>query len=147
VITISDNSVIRLHPLERQALDQLLALTDEGLSGTDLEILKDQLRHAIILSREMTGHGFYTTFLVDESAMRLPNRQSLWFGAVAADVPGLEHGAGCQLYIKDGAVNQLEGFSYDGAWPDPWPGSYDESQNYGVLQIPRFKDRTYPDDN
>src|SRR5712691_8555504 len=98
MVVISDKSVIRLHPLERQVLDKLLALTDRELSVSDLKILKIQLRHAIILSREMTGHGFYTRFLVAESALRLPNR-SFWFGSVVADVPGLEHSAGFQLYI------------------------------------------------
>jgi len=137
MVTISYESVIRLHPLERQVLDKLLALTDRELSVSDLKILTIQLGHAIILSREMTGHGFYTRFFVAESALRLPNHHSLWFGAVHADLPALSHGAGFQLYIKDGAVNELEGFSYDGPWPDPWPGQFDESHTYEVSEMPR----------
>jgi hypothetical protein len=139
MVAISDKSVIRLHPLERQVLDQLLVVTDEELSCSDLETLKDQLPRAIILSREMTGHRFYTRFFVDESAPRLPNHPSIWFGWVVADVPGLEHGAGFHLHIKDGVVDQLEGFSNDGPWPDPWPDACDESVTYGVLAMPRLK--------
>src|SRR5436309_11061926 len=75
MVTISDTSAIRLHPLERQVLDKVLASTDRELSVSDLKILKIQLRHAIILSREMTGHGFYTRFSVAESALRLPNHR------------------------------------------------------------------------
>jgi hypothetical protein len=132
MVTISQNSVIRLHPLERQVLETLLASTDRELTPSDLKTLRLQLRQAIILSREMTGHGFYTRFLVAESATRLPNHRSFWFGSVTADVPGLDYGAGFQLYIKDGAANELEGFSYDGPWPDPWPGEYEETKNYEV---------------
>jgi hypothetical protein len=137
MVTISGKSVIRLHPLESQVLDGLLSITDRELSAGDLLILTLQLDEAIILSREMTGHGSYTRFLVAESAPRLPDHRSLWFGTVNADMPGLEHGAGFQLYIKDGAVDQLEGFSYDGPWPDPWPGQYDEHVTYNVLGLPK----------
>ena len=137
MVTISDETVIKLHPLERQVLDRLLASTDRELSTSDLKLLKIQLKHTIILSREMTGHGFYTRFFVAESASRLPNHDSLWFGFVHADVSGLKHGAGFQLHIKGGAVDQLEGYSFgDEPWPDPWPGQFDESEAYEVRAIP-----------
>jgi hypothetical protein len=42
MLTISDKSVIRLHPLERQVLEGLLTLTDGDLSVEDLSILKIQ---------------------------------------------------------------------------------------------------------
>ncbi len=141
MITISAKSVIKLHPLERQVLDTLLTLADRKLSICDLKLLSIQLRHAIILSREMTGHGFYTRFSIGEGALRLPNHQSFWFGTVSADIPGLEHGAGFQLYIKDGAASELEGFCYLGPWPDPWPGQIDESQIYDVYALPRFENQ------
>jgi hypothetical protein len=63
VLTISDKSAIRLHPLERQVLEKLFIKTDTELSPQDLNALEMQLKAAIILSREMTGHGFYTKFL------------------------------------------------------------------------------------
>jgi hypothetical protein len=85
----------------------------------------------------MTGHGFYTKFLPLKNVRSLPGKQSLWFGSVSADVPELHHGAGFQLYIDEGAVSQLEGFSFDGPWPDPWPGRYDESIMYNISNIPR----------
>jgi hypothetical protein len=137
MLTISGKSVIKLHPLERQVLDRLLASTDRELSTSDLKLLKIQLRNAMILSREMTGHSFYTRFLVAERALRLPNHHSLWFGWVYADVPGLKHGAGFQLYIKGGAVDELEGYSFgDEPSPDPWPGQFDEFGAYEVRAIP-----------
>jgi hypothetical protein len=112
VLTISDKSAIRLHPLERQVLEKLFTKTDTELSVQDLNVLEMQLKAAIILSREMTGHGFYTKFLTAENVLHLPGKQSLWLGTVSADVPGLNGGAGFQLHIKEGAVSQLEGFSF-----------------------------------
>jgi hypothetical protein len=141
VPTISDQSIIKLLPLERRALERLLALTGRELSPEDLELLRQQLATAIILSREMTGVGFYTTFRVDKDARRLPKRESFWFGAVGADVPGLEHGAGFQLYIKEGAVDQLEGFCYGESWPDPWPGCNATSEGGRFFDIARQRER------
>src|SRR5262249_9685872 len=133
MLTISAKSVIRLHPLERQVLEKLLASTDRELTVSELKLLKIPLRGAVILSRKMPGVGFYTTFFVSESALRLPNHHSLWFGSVRADVPGLTNGAGFQLYIKNGALDELEGYSFgDEAWPDPWPGQYSEFETYRV---------------
>jgi hypothetical protein len=137
MVTISDKSVIRLHPLERQVLEKLLTLTERELSAHDLQTLEIQLAQAIILSREMTGHGFYTRFFAGENCPRLPEKKSFWFGSVYADVPRLRHGAGFHLYIKEGAIDQLEGFCFDGHWPDPWPGQYDESEIYEVSEMPR----------
>jgi hypothetical protein len=132
VLTISDKSAIRLHPLERQVLEKLFTQTDTGLSVQDLNSLKFQFRAAIILNRKMTGHGFYTEFLCAKNVPRLIGKQSLWLGGISADIPEMSMGAGFQLYIKEGAVNLLEGFSYDGYWPDPWPAKYDESETYEV---------------
>jgi hypothetical protein len=137
MLTISDKSAIRLHPLERQVVEKLFTKTDTELSVQEINILEMQFETAIILSRKMTGHGFYTKFLTVKNVPPLPGKQTLWFGAVSADVPGLNHGAGFQLYIEEGAVSLLEGFCYDGHWPDPWPGKYDESVIYNVSDILR----------
>jgi hypothetical protein len=133
MLSISDETVIRLHPLERDALDALLALTDKEFSPRDLGILRRQFGMAIILTRKMTGHGFYTEFGVPENVTRLADNRSFWFGTVYAEVPGLAQGAGFQLHIKDGAADTLEGFCFDEHWPDPWPGQYSEAETYSIV--------------
>lgn len=41
------------------------------------------------------------------------------FGDVLADLDGLEHGAGFVLFIDNGLIGMLEGYSNTGeAWPD-----------------------------
>jgi hypothetical protein len=41
-------------------------------------------------------------------------------GSVAAVVPGggAPHGAGCILFVREGRLAMLEGFSYDDEWPE-----------------------------
>jgi hypothetical protein len=39
------------------------------------------------------------------------------FGDVVAALPGLTNGAGFLLYLKDGLLDMLEGYSFDEAWP------------------------------
>jgi len=40
---------------------------------------------------------------------------------VIAIIPGLEQPAGFVLFINDGVLNELEGFTID----EPWPGATD----------------------
>ncbi len=40
------------------------------------------------------------------------------FGDVIGDIPGLASGAGFLLYIKNGVLDMLEGYSYDEPWPE-----------------------------
>jgi hypothetical protein len=39
-------------------------------------------------------------------------------GDVTATIEGLEHGAGFVLFVQDGVLDVLEGFSYDEPWTD-----------------------------
>jgi hypothetical protein len=80
-------------------------------------ILREQLEAIIVTKREMTGVGFYTTFAVSQGARRVPGNRSFKFGDVTAELPGLKFGAGFLLYVKDGALHMLEGYSYDEKWP------------------------------
>jgi hypothetical protein len=99
---------------ERAVMQRLLDGEDEFLS-----ILREQLQKTVVAKREMTGVGFYTTFLVSDEARRLPGNQSFKFGDVIAKMPGLNSGAGFLLYVQDGALHMLEGYTYDEPWPEP----------------------------
>jgi hypothetical protein len=48
---------------------------------------------------------------------RLPNRKRITLGDVNAEVEGLKFGAGFVLFISDGKLEMLEGYSYDEQWP------------------------------
>lgn len=102
-----------LTELEGAVLDKLL----DG-EHLDLEILRAQVKALVVEKREMTGVGFYTHLSVPSSIERLPRKASFQIKDVTAHIPGLKNGAGFILFVNDGAVDFLEGFTYDEAWPD-----------------------------
>jgi hypothetical protein len=94
------------------------------LAGDDpvLAILREQFHAAEIFSRELTGVGFYTHYSVPDDIQRLPGAHSFFFGDVEAAIPSLQHGAGFLLRVTDGALDFLEGYTYDEPWPDDMTG-------------------------
>ena len=114
-----------LTPLERGVMGYLLKGDDPTL-----EILRRQFSAATVVGREYTGVGFFAQFAVDSMSPRIPATQRITLGDVIVEFPRLKHGAGFVLFIDQGAINMLEGFTYDEAWPDQiadfklsyWPG-------------------------
>ena len=91
------------------------------LSGNTpvLNILREQFQKCRITESEMTGAGFFVYFEVASDVRRLTGvKKSFSFGDVKADIDGLEHGAGFLLYVDDGVINCLEGYSYEEPWPE-----------------------------
>lgn len=101
-----------LTPLERRVMEMLLAGGDAAFAT-----LRTQLAACSVLSREMTGVGFFTTFKVPRASPKVANCKSFKFGDVTAKFPGLQRGAGFLLYIKSGTLELLEGYTYDEPWP------------------------------
>jgi hypothetical protein len=66
---------------------------------------------ARVIVRENTGAGFYTTLDVS-SGPRIEEITSP-LGDVGATVAGLERGMGFLLWLQDGRMHQLEGYSYE----------------------------------
>lgn len=102
----------KLTPIENQVMHALLAGEDEGLF-----ILREQLKHAQVAARKMTGVGFFTTFQVPSEVVRLASRSAIKFGDVSGKATNVKHGLGFLLYIKNGALDLLEGYTYDEPWP------------------------------
>jgi hypothetical protein len=100
----------QLNELERSVLEKLLA----G-NGRVLSQLRKQLAVCDVENRELTGHGFFTTFAVASEA-----ESASWsgrFGDVIAQIDGLEHGAGFLLTVESGFLLSLEGYSFEEPWP------------------------------
>jgi hypothetical protein len=107
-----------LTSLEQAVLDKLLAGDDSTLVA-----LRAQAKRARLRSRENTGVGFFAVFEVPPDTARLVP-PTLRVGDVNATVKGLSHGAGFVLFIKDGHLDRLEGYTYD----EPWPVAIDSFQ-------------------
>lgn len=89
----------------------------------DLEAdLNRQLDAAIVIQRENSGGGFFTTISVANSAPKLSSSSVLGC-ETQARVDGLQYGLGFVLFIKRGMLHMLEGF----AWGPETTASFDLS--------------------
>jgi hypothetical protein len=102
----------KLTPLESAVLEKMLT-GDEPV----FEIIKQQLAASTVTKRELTGTGFFTHFVVQAQTKILPDKGRLMIGDVSAKIPGLEIGADFILWMEEGVISFLEGFTYDESWP------------------------------
>ena len=84
-----------------------------------LEILRSQMLSADLVERTVTGGGFYCDFLVPMGTDTLGLGVSLELDDVHAEIPSLLRGAGFTLFVRDGVVDCLEGYSFEELWPEP----------------------------
>lgn len=104
---------------------------DKLLDGEDhlLGILQEQYKRSTVKSREFTGVGFYTTFTLDKNVPKAEYKNTFQIGDVIGEVKGINNGIGFILFIKDGLINILEGYTYG---DEKWPESIEE---YKLLYI------------
>lgn len=101
-----------LTPLERAVLSALLDRHVE--LGAPIAA---QLAQATVGSREFSGVGFFTNFVFREGAPIQRDLGNAELTGVGAKHPQLPLGAGFILFIRDGVVSFLEGYTYDSPWP------------------------------
>jgi hypothetical protein len=97
---------------DRTILDALLA----G-DLLELAILRAQASVADVRERRMTGVGFFTNFLIPPDAPRLDVSGQRVISGVGAELEGVDHGVGFLLFVRDGQLDVLEGFTFDEPWP------------------------------
>jgi hypothetical protein len=118
-----------LNPLERAVL--MLAL-----AGDDpiLRVLRSQLAVATTRERKFTGVGFFTSVHLPPSVAKADSA-SIRIADVVGELPGLEHGAGFVVFVDDGLLSALEGFTFDEAWPSGNPSDF----KLAYMQVPRAR--------
>lgn len=79
--------------------------------------LLEQYRISKVISREFTGYGFYTDFEVSNFDLALPNKENLELGCLG-NLEGIKNGAGFILFVRNGFIEMLEGYTYDEQWPN-----------------------------
>ena len=106
--------MLTMTDFERAVLQKLLT-GDHPI----LNALSAQVAASRIGKREFTGVGFFTTFELSAGAPRAPLPPGrIAFGDVIAEIQGLKHGAGFVLFIENGYIDFLEGYTYDEPWPE-----------------------------
>ena len=94
------------------------------LEGEDdvRSVLRQQLRCLQVSSREFTGVGFFSHLTVDSKVPRVVGEPKFILGDVEGTADNVEHGFGFVLFVEDGALSMLEGFTYDEPWPSEFQG-------------------------
>ena len=101
-----------LNEFEQQVLDKLLAGDHPALVA-----LRGQAERARVIRREYTGVGFFCDFDVPSDATPLPTQSDFHVGDVNASLDGLKHGAGFVIFVRNGRLAMLEGYTYEEPWP------------------------------
>ena len=101
-----------MNELERAVMNALLAGEDSRLVT-----LREQLSVADVAERAYTEAGFLTRFSVPGQAPRVAAPIKSPIDDVCAELTGEEQPAGFLLWLQDGALQSLEGFSYAAKWP------------------------------
>lgn len=103
----------------KELTDLERAVLEKGLSGNYLlfEELRKQLPSCRVSGREHSGQGFFA-YLVVPPPLWLDRRLGFDISDVQGEIPGLWFGAGFVIYIREGHLDLLEGYTYDEPWPD-----------------------------
>ncbi|ESQ10778.1 MAG: hypothetical protein N838_19810 [Thiohalocapsa sp. PB-PSB1] len=109
-------------------------MTDKGFTQIELAVLgklldrsdslssalREQVQYCHVKKRESTDAGFFTELDVPRSVVRraCDAGEKLTLGDVEADIKGLKNGAGFVLFVSNGYLDMLEGFTYGEPWPE-----------------------------
>lgn len=99
--------------LEKLIMNMLLAGDEQPLVA-----LREQASRASVVSRTFSGCGFFTELSVPPGSARV-NPPNFEISDVKLELAGLTYGAGVLLFVRDGLLSMLEGYSCgDEPWPD-----------------------------
>ena len=90
-------------------------------SHADSDTLRRQLAAATVEKRKYTGCGFFVDLSVPASLPRLQDdelKAGRVLGGPYLNAPGLEHGGGSLLFIKDGVADFLELYCHGEVFPE-----------------------------
>lgn len=81
--------------------------------------LQKQLSFAVVKERRLSTYGFSTEFIINNSnEVTLGKEVKLMLETDGWRVNGLELGSGYILWVHNGLISTLEGFSYEEPWPE-----------------------------
>ena len=95
------------------------AVLEHALAGDHpvLRTLREQLEVCTLAPRTETGVGFYVELECPSDMPTISGMAAIHISDVIAEIDGLKHGAGFVIHVRNGRLDQVEGFSYDEPWP------------------------------
>lgn len=119
---------------EMKLMEMLLSGDDEVLNK-----LRKQYEVAKVVSREISDVGFYTSFLVENRSDLCIKDKSFHIGDVDGNIDGIEGAIGFVLYVKNGYITLLEGYTnIVNKWPklrDKIVLSYDSGKTRNITSL------------
>jgi hypothetical protein len=89
----------------------VLRAIGKQLPVEDQLALEEQIDGIVVSSRENTGVGFYTNFSLQSKLMKRINADTTKCH-ISANIEGIDNGLGFILWLNDGYVDCLEGYTY-----------------------------------
>ena len=80
--------------------------------------LQAQFEQAVVQKREFSQYGFSTYYTVTAEEETLGDSVNIQLGKCQWNINGLQNGSDYILWIKNGLISSLEGFSYEEPWPN-----------------------------
>lgn len=105
-------SLMRLEQIEKDILQQFLNYQYPHLSD---KINFDSLN---VKNRIFTGVGFLTYLNKDNSLKITDENQSFEWGNIGAKLNDNKIDVGFLIYVKNGFIDAIEGYTYDVDWPN-----------------------------
>jgi hypothetical protein len=96
----------------RMLLKQVLPRLLDGEHPT-LVLLRKQLVESTVSSVELSGVGFFAHLSVPRD-LPIANPPRIVGGDAEIAISGVEHGAGCVLFVDGGRLSMFEGYTYAG---------------------------------
>ena len=89
--------------------------------------LAEQYKIAEVTDRKFTGRGFFTHYKIPDGKYRLDDDSlSTTLGNIGAKINDLKYGVGFVVFIKNGLISCLEGYTYGEDW-------FGEVDSYGFF--------------
>ena len=101
---------------EMSLMDMLLAGDNEILEG-----LRHQYKNSTVKTREFTGAGFYTDYLISKGIASVAEGKTFQFGDIYASYENIEVAFCFVLFVNKGYLSILEGYTLmEKTWPDEY---------------------------
>jgi hypothetical protein len=84
--------------------------------------LADMIPDLIVLSREQTGVGSFTSFRLPDLVRSAASDRSALGSHEEVALPGLKFGLGILAFLEQGFPHLLETYTYGEAWNGEWEG-------------------------
>ena len=96
-------------------------LVRAGLDYSDhySEKFKRQIKSSKVISREMTGVGFFTKYEIPNNLSIHKEMDGIWYLGIDLLLGPDKFPGACVLFIRKGLISTLEGWAIHGTWGDP----------------------------